>query len=65
MTYWVYLYFVVTIGLTFLVLLAWRKFSVLKRLAANMGQVVHRIPLLGSLMKKKRGDDEELGKKGD
>jgi hypothetical protein len=27
--------------------------------------VVHRIPLLGSLMKKKRGDDEELGKKGD
>ncbi|CAN9087705.1 unnamed protein product [Alternaria alternata] len=64
-TYWVYLYFVVTIGLTLLVLVVWRKFSVLKRLAANMVQVMHQIPLLGKLMKKKRVDDEELGKKGD
>lgn len=65
MTYWIYLYFVATIGLTFLVLFAWRKFSVLKRSAANMGQLVQRIPLLGRLMTKKRMDDEELGKKGD
>ncbi|OAG15793.1 hypothetical protein CC77DRAFT_438312 [Alternaria alternata] len=64
-TYWVYLYFIVTIGLTLLVLVVWRKFSVLKRLAANMVQVMHQIPLLGKLMKKKRVDDEELGKKGD
>ncbi|RYO41035.1 hypothetical protein AA0111_g987 [Alternaria arborescens] len=64
-TYWIYLYFVATIGLTFLVLFAWRKFSVLKRSAANMGQLVQRIPLLGRLMTKKRMDDEELGKKGD
>ncbi|CAN9088031.1 unnamed protein product [Alternaria alternata] len=64
-TYWVYLYFIVTIGLTLLVLVVWRKFSVLKRLAANMVQVMHQIPLLGKLMKKKRVDEEELGKKGD
>ncbi|RYN35933.1 hypothetical protein AA0114_g11667 [Alternaria tenuissima] len=64
-TYWVYLYFVVTIGLTLLVLVVWRKYSVLKRLAANMVQVMHRTPLLGKLMKKKQVDDEELGKKGD
>jgi hypothetical protein len=38
---------------------------VLKRLAANMVQVMHRTPLLGKLMKKKQVDDEELGKKGD
>jgi hypothetical protein len=64
-TYWVYLYFVVTIGLTLLVLVVWRKFSVLERLAADMVQVMHRIPLLGRLMEKKRVDDEERGKKGD
>ncbi|KAF7675794.1 hypothetical protein GT037_006513, partial [Alternaria burnsii] len=64
-TYWVYLYFAVTIGLTLLVLVVWRSFSVFKRLTTSMVQVMHRIPLLGRLIKKKRVDDEELGKKGD
>jgi len=64
-TYWVYLYFVVTIGLTLLVLVVWRRFSVLKQLVANMVQAMHRIPLLGRLMEKKQVDDEERGKKGD
>ncbi|RYN90681.1 hypothetical protein AA0120_g5723 [Alternaria tenuissima] len=64
-TYWVYLYFVVTIGLTLLVLVVWRRFSVLKQLIANMVQAMHRIPLLGRLMEKKQVDDEERGKKGD
>ncbi|KAI4954827.1 hypothetical protein J4E86_006137 [Alternaria arbusti] len=64
-TYWVYLYFVVTIGLTLLVLVVWRKFTALKRLKLGMLQFGRRIPMLGRLMREKKVDDEESGKKGD
>ncbi|KAL1801302.1 hypothetical protein ACET3X_001644 [Alternaria dauci] len=64
-TYWVYLYFVVTLGLTLIVLVVWRKFSAFKRLVAKMMKIVSRIPLLGRMMKKKRMNDEEQGRKGD
>ena len=64
-TYWVYLYFVVTIGLTLLVLIMWRRFSAVKRLKMKIVQSARRIPLLERLVREKKMDDEELGKKGD
>ena len=64
-TYWVYLYFVVTIGLTMLVLIVWRRFSTMKRLTMNMVQLARQIPVLGRLIRKKKVNDEESGKKGD
>jgi cytochrome b561 len=64
-TYWVYLYFVVTIGLTLLVLVVWRKFSRLKRWAGKVVQSGCRVPLLGRLIKGEKMDDIELGRKGD
>jgi len=64
-TYWVYLYFVVTIGLTLLVLLVWRRFSALKQLMMKIVYLGYRIPWLGGLIRKKKVEDEESGKKGD
>ena len=64
-TYWVYLYFVVTIGLTLLVLLVWRRFSALKELMMKIVYLGYRIPWLGGLIRKKKVEDEESGKKGD
>jgi len=64
-SYWVYLYFVSTIGLTLLVLIVWRRFSTMKRLTMEMVQSARRIPVLGRLIREKKVDDEESGKKGD
>ncbi|KAI4925441.1 hypothetical protein J4E85_007320 [Alternaria conjuncta] len=64
-TYWVYLYFVVTIGLTLLVLVVWRRFIALKRLTTKIVKLGRRLPLLGRLIREKKIDDEESGKKGD
>jgi hypothetical protein len=64
-TYWVYLYFMVTIGLTLLVLVVWRKFSGLKRLGGKVVQSGRRVPLLRRLIRQKRVNDEEAGRKGD
>jgi hypothetical protein len=64
-TYWVYLYFVVTMGLTLLVVVVWRKFSALKRLAVKTMRIERRVPLLGKLTREKKVNDEESGKKGD
>jgi len=64
-TYWVYLYFVATIGLTLLVLVVWRRFGAMKRLTTKMVKSARRIPMLGRLIREKKVDDEESGKKGD
>ncbi|KAH6865754.1 hypothetical protein BKA58DRAFT_423030 [Alternaria rosae] len=64
-TYWVYLYFVVTIGLTLLVLTVWRRFSAFKRLTMETVHLGRRMPLLGRLIREKKVDDVESGKKGD
>jgi len=64
-TYWVYLYFVATIGLTLLVLIVWLRFGALERLTMKMVRSARRIPLLGRLIREKKVDDEESGKKGD
>jgi len=64
-TYLVYLYFMITIGLTLLVLIVWRRFSTLKRVILKMVHLGHRIPWLGVFIRKKKVDDEESGKKGD
>lgn len=64
-SYWVYLYFVSTIGLTLLVLVVWRRSIALKQLKVGMLQSARRIPLLGRLIREKKMDDEESGKKGD
>jgi Mg2+ and Co2+ transporter CorA len=62
---WVYLYFVVTVGLTLLVLVVWRKFSALRRFTMEMVQLGRRVPLLRRLIREKKTDDEESGKKCD
>ena len=62
-TSWVYLYFVVTMGLTLLVLVVWRRFSTLKGLTMDVVDLGRGMPLLRRLVREKKVDDEESGKK--
>ncbi|KAI4685934.1 uncharacterized protein J4E88_003771 [Alternaria novae-zelandiae] len=64
-TYWVYLYFVATISLTLLVVVIWLRFGALEQLTMKMVRSARKLPLLGRLIREKKVDDEELGKKGD
>jgi hypothetical protein len=62
---WVWLYWLVTISLTLLVLGVWRKFGALRQLVGSVVRFWRRMPLVRKAGREKIQSDEEVGKKGD